>query len=71
LAQGRSRSASPPGGSREIAVNELSQLILRTQAFKEIGDTGLFRLSYFRWVWEPQSLNEISVATKADDAGVD
>jgi hypothetical protein len=57
--------------SEKAAVNDLSQMILRTHALNEIGDTGLFRLSYFRWVWEPQSLHEVSVATKADDAAVD
>jgi hypothetical protein len=50
--------------------NEFSRLLLQTKIQEEVGDTGLFRLSYFRWVWEPASEGEVTVATKADDAGI-
>jgi hypothetical protein len=51
--------------------NDLSTLLLQTKAQHEVGETGLFRLSYFRWVWEPTSEGEVTVATKADGAGID
>jgi hypothetical protein len=50
--------------------NEFSRLLLQTKIQDEVGDTGLFRFSYFRWVWEPASDGEVTVATKADDAGI-
>jgi hypothetical protein len=48
-----------------------SSLLLHTDQMKQIGDTALFRLSYFRWVWEPQFGKQVSVASKADDAAID
>jgi hypothetical protein len=50
--------------------NEFSRLLLQTKIQDEVGDTGLFRLSYFRWVWEPASEGEVMVATKVDDTGI-
>ena len=33
--------------------NEVSTLLLHTQAASRVGTTDLFRLSHFRWLWEP------------------
>jgi hypothetical protein len=57
--------------SLEPAMSQLAKLILQTNVQDQIGDTGVYRLSYFRWVWEPHSQIEVSVATKSDEAGVD
>jgi hypothetical protein len=50
--------------------NDFSRMLVQTKTAEMLGESGLFRLSYFRWVWEPQTENEISTATKSDDAGV-
>jgi hypothetical protein len=72
LARGGLRPSAVLRNQQLPAVNNVSQLLLQTRALEEVGDTGLFRLFYFRWVCEPQSPNEVSVASaKADDAGVD
>jgi hypothetical protein len=70
LAKGKKHLTLIQSSSELIAVDNVSQLILQTQALKEIGDTGLLQLSFFRWVWEPQSIHEVSVVMKADDPGV-
>ena len=50
--------------------DETTLLLLQTKQAQQIGETGLFRLSHFTWVWEPQNVNEVSLATKADDAAI-
>jgi hypothetical protein len=50
--------------------SDLSRLLVQTKGSTQIGETGLFRLSYFAWVWEPKTKDEVSTATKADDAEI-
>jgi hypothetical protein len=59
------------GGTEEAADNDFSRMLVQTKTGQELGDGGLYRLSYFRWVWEPAAENEVSVVTKADSAGID
>jgi hypothetical protein len=64
-------SLEDKSGIVSLADNEVSTLLLQTKAQHEVGETGLFRLSYFHWVWEPTSEGEVTVATKLDGAGID
>jgi hypothetical protein len=57
--------------STGATMNEFSRLLVQTKSGLQIGDGGLFRLTYFQWVWEPASENEVLVATKSDSAGID
>ena len=47
-----------------------SSLVLQTKQMARTNDTSMFRLSYFKWVWEPLVTNDVSVASKADDTAV-
>jgi hypothetical protein len=52
-------------------MNEFSRLLVHTKTGQQIGHGGLYRLSHFKWVWEPASENDILIATKTDSVGID